>query len=221
LAPENQVTKVLFAHETWQLLPEKAVYWPRQKTLIISDVHLGKAKHFQSQGISIPGDLGRKDIARIAVLLQQYQPQTCLFLGDLFHAKENSDWELLVALIQDYPAVRFVLVKGNHDFLADKSYERAGLHVCDRFEVATVVFLHEPQENKRDLFTIVGHVHPGVLLKGPARARFRLPCFYVEPQQMILPAFGNFTGLYTMQPRGHDRVFGVGGGVVFEVTPTK
>ncbi|MGB1945109.1 MAG: hypothetical protein ACPHM0_05405, partial [Flavobacteriales bacterium] len=39
--------------EMW-LLPQKAIMWPAQSMLIVSDLHLAKAEHFRSKGLPVP-----------------------------------------------------------------------------------------------------------------------------------------------------------------------
>jgi len=42
--------------------------------------------------------------------------------------------------------------------------------------------------------TLAGHLHPMTRLRGPGRDSLRLPCFVVCGRQVVLPAFGEFTG---------------------------
>jgi metallophosphoesterase superfamily enzyme len=74
---------------------------------------------------------------------------------------------------------------------------------------------HEPLENiPEGLFNIAGHIHPGAHLKGSARQSVTLPCFYVKANQCIVPAFGAFTGLASVQPKLGDKIFVVADGMV-------
>ena len=56
----------------------------------------------------------------------------------------------------------------------------------------------------------VWYVHPGVRLQGQGRQRLKVPCFFYRPNQLILPAFGVFTGLHIMQPSTEDQVYALG-----------
>ena len=49
----NGVT-VDVAGEQFVLLPQKAVFWPRERLLAIADIHFGKAATFRSFGIPVP-----------------------------------------------------------------------------------------------------------------------------------------------------------------------
>jgi metallophosphoesterase superfamily enzyme len=43
---------------------------------------------------------------------------------------------------------------------------------------------------------ISGHLHPGIKIQGKGRQRIILPCFVKYTNQLVLPAFGTFTGLH-------------------------
>ena len=59
------------------------------------------------------------------------------------------------------------------------------------------------------MFNFSGHTHPGIVFRGLGRGHLRLPCFFQRKQQMILPAFGEFTGLGIMKPQEGDIIFAV------------
>lgn len=40
--------------QNWTLLPDRALFWKEQQTLILSDLHLGKAQDFQSAASLYP-----------------------------------------------------------------------------------------------------------------------------------------------------------------------
>ena len=44
---------------------------------------------------------------------------------------------------------------------------------------------------------IGGHIHPGVTLIAQNRQKLKFPCYLVSENQIILPAFSQFTGLDT------------------------
>jgi DNA ligase-associated metallophosphoesterase len=46
---------------------------------------------------------------------------------------------------------------------------------------------------------ICGHIHPATTLVDFDGTAMKVPCFVVDPNQMILPAFGRFTGTCTME----------------------
>ena len=188
---------------------------------MVADVHLGKSGHFRRHGLAVPGQVSAKDVNRLSKLVQTEQPKRVLFLGDLFHSSFNREWRLLGELIQTYPSIEWMLVKGNHEYLADDVYGRLGLQVVSgQWSLGPFVFRHEPTwegDNPQTdrCFEWSGHLHPGILLRGLARQNMRIPCFYQRPQGVVLPAFGSFTGLSLQPPEAAESIFGVADGRVF------
>lgn len=195
--------------EQLQLLPEKAVYWPAEKTLLIADSHLGKVRHFRKSGIAIPGKAAYENLQRLESLLLNFKPDQVIFLGDLFHSEMNYEWLEIKIFLQKFSEISFVLIEGNHDLLPEASYRQLEVH---RKPLSYGPFLlsHEPLEISGS-YNLCGHIHPGVRMTGMARQSMRLPCFFFGSHQAILPAFGSFTGLYLLKPGRQDQVFVVAG----------
>ncbi|MEM1325048.1 MAG: ligase-associated DNA damage response endonuclease PdeM [Bacteroidota bacterium] len=213
------MTQFVFREQTFHLHPYKAIFWQEQSALLIADVHLGKVAHFRKSGIAVPRAAGQENWDKLLSLLMEYQPKKVWFLGDLFHSEYNDVWEELTTLIQQFSAVEFTLIKGNHDILSVEQYEAANLKVVDEIKQSRLLLTHHPLEEIPDgYYNLAGHLHPGVVLRGSGRQRMRLPCFYFGAQQAILPAFGSFTGMMTMQPKRGDQVFIVSDEQVVEVS---
>ena len=203
-----KIHSCLVAGEKLELHPLKAVYWPSQDCLIISDLHLGKAKHFVKAGIALPARaLESKNIDRLQRLTEFYRPKKIILLGDLFHSSYNTAWEQFCKYTRDYPNVEFVLVEGNHDLLDRENYEAARLKLRLKYAVGPFIFTHEPIEGKHKLYNLSGHIHPGVRMQGAAKQTARFPCFFFGKIAGLLPAFGAFTGLMTLSPKKKDQVF--------------
>lgn len=191
------------------LLPQRALYWPARKTLLLADLHLGKAGHFRKNGVAVSGLVMQQDLLQLQKLLEQWQPDQVIFLGDLFHSQYNREWEPFAERMQAY-AGEAILVRGNHDILRAEHYATAGLAVVNgHLDLGPFRLIHEvPTEPEPETpYLLAGHVHPGVWLQGGGRQRLRLPCFFFGEKHGLLPAFGQFTGLYCLEPRESDRVF--------------
>ena len=97
--------------EEWMLLSEKCLFWPSQKMLIISDLHLGKSGHFRKSGIPLPLGSDTTDLQRIDKLIQVLSPIKIVFLGDLFHSTYNMEWELFSRWVKERSHLLFVLIE--------------------------------------------------------------------------------------------------------------
>jgi DNA ligase-associated metallophosphoesterase len=186
-------------NNTLELLPQKAIYWNNTETLIVSDVHLGKASHFRKHGMPIPMESGTDDLHHLDKLLHTHTPQRLLILGDLFHSDYNQEWEYFGALRKKYAGVRFTLVRGNHDILKEHHYEKHDIQLeTEPVYENGFVFAHNFVKLKENEFSISGHIHPGFVLHGKGRQSITLPCFYKKKNTLIMPAFGRLTGLAHM-----------------------
>lgn len=205
---------------SWQLLPERAIWWADMKTLIVADLHIGKVSHFRKNGIAIPENAGRKDLERLMQLLREYKPERLLILGDLFHSVENDEWQGLSVLHNLFPFTKLQLVEGNHDILHADLYRKAQIDLIpDSLIEGPFVFSHEPLEILPEgLLNVCGHLHPGIRLHGKALQSARLPCFFYSPKRFILPAFSEFSGLHILSPKKKDLVYGIVGESVVAFT---
>lgn len=208
-----------FGKHTYLLLNEKALYRACDKTLILADLHLGKAQHFRKHGIYLPQQSAERDYERLTDLIQALEPQRMILLGDLFHSSMNHEWIMFCDIVNTYKYIEFVLVLGNHDILREDQYKSISLKIeKDVFEEDEIIFTHHPLEKvPSNKFLIAGHIHPGVVLYGKGKQSVKLPCFYLYKNQLILPAFGSLTGLHVIKPAKGSRVFGVLTNIVMEV----
>ena len=193
------------ANNEFVLHPSGAVYWVEKKTLLLADVHLGKVAHFRKNGIAVPRKAEGVFYQKIEALLQTFSVDRIIFLGDLFHSDQNNEWYLFAAWVEQQTA-ELILVEGNHDVIPAWKFEQLKLTVVDTLSEDNFNFSHFPKEVYNS-FVFCGHVHPGVKLKGGGLQRLSLPCFYHSKHQLILPAFGAFTGLHLLQAKLGDRVY--------------
>ncbi len=202
-----------YQQETFLLLPQKALFWTNTATLIVADVHLGKVGHFRKAGIAIPRALEQEDLALLSDLIAEHRPARIIFLGDFFHSDMNNDWDWIVMWRDLFRDVDMVLVRGNHDIIHDRYYERLGFTLAETLSEGPFLFTHEPPD-PRELdsaagYVISGHIHPGVKLRGKGRQSAVLPCYSFGDRQALLPSFGKFTGRFCIRHQEADRVFGI------------
>lgn len=194
--------------------PGKFILDMLNESIILSDLHLGKAMHFRKNGIALPQDLGHDNLKRLNQILSEHKPKELLILGDLFHSKMNTEWEDFKALRYHFSKTKFILVEGNHDSFALKEYQKANIEVYSEIERNGMLYTHEPRET--ELVNCYGHIHPAIRLKGSALQSLRLPCFYLDADQIILPAFGVFTGMHAMKAKKNAKIFAIAEKKIFE-----
>ncbi len=191
--------------ERIRLLADRAVYMERTKSLIISDIHLGKAATFRRFGIPIPHGTTEEDLARLDRLIESTNATRLLVLGDLLHSVHGKAVKTLQAVERwraHHSSVEMLLIPGNHDRAAGEIPTAWKIkRVCETFLEGPFLFSHDDCESES--FVIHGHLHPKVAIGVVAGARKSFPCFILSPRKLVLPAFGSFTG-------GHPYRLGAG-----------
>ena len=201
------------------LLAHKCVYWPSIKGLVISDLHFGKSSHFRKAGIALTQGVQNHDLQKMDELIAEFEPERLIFLGDLFHSDHNAEWDQFCQWRNSYLSIEFILIRGNHDLLSFDSYQNAKMRVIESFMIGNICLSHEPVETKEG-YNVHGHIHPGIKLVGKAYQSLRIPCFHIGREVMVLPAFGNLTGLYTIEPKLEETIYGIANLSLIKFEPT-
>lgn len=182
---------------------------------MISDVHLGKVSHFRKFGAAVPHGAIQSNFDLMDDALNYFQPETLIFLGDLFHSSLNVEWQLFEKWTSTVIS-EIILVAGNHDIISPLEYEDLGIRVTSEVQLNGFLLTHHPEE-REGLFNFCGHVHPAIRLTGIGRQSVRLRCFFKSEHQMLLPAFGEFTGSHILEPKQGCEVFALLGDTILPV----
>ncbi|WP_142784024.1 ligase-associated DNA damage response endonuclease PdeM [Changchengzhania lutea] len=200
-----QTKSIVINEQTFIMHPTGALFWVERSMLLIADIHFGKIMHFRKHGSAVPREAIDKNFDQLTYVCDCFSPKTVCFLGDLFHSNWNNEWIPFKdwALKTTYNKL---LITGNHDVISPIEYENLEFKIYDELRIHNISLTHHPQTDS-ELFNIAGHIHPGIRLKGLGKQFLNVPCFYKTNSQMILPAFGNFTGKYIMKPNVDDAIF--------------
>ena len=214
---------ITYAGHTVWLLPEHALWWPADRVMFVADLHIGKAATYRALGQPVPSGTTLENLRRLSELIQHFQPAQLVFLGDFLHAAQARTvavFSQLEAWRQNHANLNCTLVRGNHDSRAGDPPAALNISVVNEpYLVGPFAACHHPQAHSTHA-VLAGHVHPAVQLQGPARDRLRLPCFVFEERSAILPAFGEFTGGYTVEPKPSVQLYAVGGEAVWQLPTT-
>jgi DNA ligase-associated metallophosphoesterase len=200
--------------EELHLHAERALFWPRRRTLIVADVHLGKDAVFRRAGLPIPAGNVASDLARLEALVDHFAAERLLVLGDLLHAPihpiGDAAWvDQVSAFRARYASLAFEVVRGNHDRSPERVPSSWNLRWLN--EAAThegpFLFMHDARDDDRG-YALGGHLHPVMRLNSPTDS-LRLPVFWLRAGHGVLPSFGGFTGGHPIGPRlgRRDRVY--------------
>jgi DNA ligase-associated metallophosphoesterase len=181
---------------TFILTNQRAAFWEKEKALILSDLHIGKTAHFRKNGIALANHIMKSDLERLSALIEYFQPEKFIVVGDLLHAGDNSDVDEFCIWKNQYPNIQFYLIEGNHDWISEVLEKKLCFHhKSEWLEIDDITFIHN-FDTTRSGFQITGHIHPGIVLNSAVK-NIRLPCFALSSSQLLLPAFSEFTGLDT------------------------
>ncbi len=211
---------ITLAGEEAILLAERALYLPARQTLLVADLHLGKAATFRAAAIPLPNGTTAQTLHRLSSAIVHTGATRLVILGDLFHAHSGlttGTLEQVASWRSDYAQLEMVLVRGNHDQHAGDPPQAWGVACYDAPLIEPpFAFQHEPLASQHG-YVLAGHLHPAALLNGRGRQSLKLPCFHLTDSVGTLPAFGEFTGGAVVRPRRGDRVFVVADDQVIEV----
>ncbi|MFZ9507891.1 MAG: ligase-associated DNA damage response endonuclease PdeM [Burkholderiaceae bacterium] len=206
-----------------ELLAERAAWLPASETLLVADLHLGKAQSFRRSGVPVPAGTTAAMFGRLDRLIGELAPRELIVLGDLLHGPLSQQGPAIDALAQwraRHIRLAVRMVRGNHDASAGDPPAVCGIEALSAPLLhAGLALCHEPDEPAA-CFRVAGHVHPVVRLRGRID-RIRVACFWLRPDALILPAFGEFTGGWPVMPQAGEQVFAVAGSDVIAVPPPR
>lgn len=208
---------------------------PESRTLLVADLHLGKAATFRKAGLPVPEGAAQRDLARLRGLVEATGARRLLILGDLFHAASGCTAVVLdeFRMFRDGVAsVETVLVLGNHDRRVRLPASLGLDLVVPELVEGQVRFIHdprdaeEPSEQPESLdrgaadrrVTFCGHLHPRLAIRSPSGGRLTERCFVERDGCVVLPAFGSFTGTHAVEASAGMRLFAAGLDAVVDVT---
>lgn len=171
----------------------RAIYWPRRKILLAADLHWGKTQYLRQHGIAISDNVFEADLLRLSNLLQDYEVDSFVVLGDLIHHEQSLTKSIIhkVAEFRNKSPCELVLIKGNHDRYAVFP-ESWGIVEENDLKIEKFIFTHDYQPKYKD-FQFAGHVHPMIKLRAGYDS-LRLPSFMISERSCLLPAFSHLTG---------------------------
>jgi DNA ligase-associated metallophosphoesterase len=190
------MTELIFAGERFVARADRTLFHPSSRTLFLSDLHLGKARVFQTAGIPVTDASEQQDLARLDRALEDTRASHLWILGDLFHqvagiqSQQIQTWSTHLQAHTDTAQV----ILGNHDRAGHTYATQLGLTICpEPSQWHGIQLAHHPDPDRK-MPRIAGHIHPQVQFK-TAADRLVYPCFAIPHQhELLLPAFTGFSG---------------------------
>ena len=179
------------------------MYWPEERLLVVSDLHLEKGSSFAARGTLLPPYDTAATLARLSAAIMRHDPRVVIALGDSFHDRdahlrvEVTDRASIMALQSGRD---WIWVTGNHDPAPPQGL---GGGTADEIALGPIVFRHEPTGASGE---IAGHLHPTARVSGRGRSLSRR-CFVTDGDCTVMPAFGAYTGGLSIRDEAFARIF--------------
>lgn len=159
---------------------------PEAKTLVVSDLHLGKSDRIARRGGTlIPPYENTETLQKLDKDITDHTPARVICLGDSFDdlaGAEALDDSHRATLTRLQAGREWIWIEGNHD---PGPVDMGGTHLAE-VQISSVHFRHIATPAMPEAS---GHYHPKLALTGRTR-----PCFVYDQSRLILPAYGTYTG---------------------------
>lgn len=207
------------AGESVQLYANRALFLPGHSTLVVADLHWGKAATFRAKGVSLPPGVTSSDLERLTSALTETRATRLIVVGDLLHARAGRHERTLNAIASwraAHSELAITLVRGNHDVHAGDPPASLNIECVDGpLLVGAFACQHHPTSHSSH-YVLAGHLHPHVNFRGRGKQGVRLPCFVFCERGAILPAFTSFTGGGAYTPGADDRIYAIVGDEIIQ-----
>lgn len=206
--------KIFISDEELTLLPFKAIYFEKHRTLLVSDIHLNKVSHFKNSPVSLQDGLAETDMVLLDKILNALNVNELFVLGDLFPKNSNYDIRLFAAWRENHNNLEINLVKEEGFISSDEIYSNFEIRVHRKYCLWNkFLFTHKPLEKDVVLsgcdYVFCGFVNPEININGKGKPLQNLPCYFFNEKQCILPAFGEPNRKSLVNPNTKDRVYAI------------
>jgi DNA ligase-associated metallophosphoesterase len=183
-----------------------ALYWPEEQLLVVSDLHLEKGSSHAARGVLLPPYDTASTLELIAGILSRHDVRIVVTLGDNFH-DQGGPARLAAADRARLSALQhgrdWIWIAGNHD--SDPAGGIGG-DFAKALALGPLVFRHEPTPEASP-GEIAGHLHPVARISRRGHTLIRR-CFASDGVQLVMPAFGAYTGGLDIRHAAFARAFG-------------
>lgn len=170
-----------------------ALWFPSDRVLAISDLHLGYEGALQEAGVAIPRRQKAIMLDRLEGLLKRYNPEAVIVDGDFKHEFSRNleeEWKDVQDVLDFlYGRTTPILVRGNHDNYLMQILAKKGIELRRKYVSSGFTFVHGHDDPGVSGPLVLGHEHPAVKLRDGLGSTISLPAFVVQPDLIILPAF--------------------------------
>lgn len=176
------------------------LYIKKNKTLIISDIHLGYENAMEVKGILLPRFQLKDIVKSLDRIFSKAKVEQVIINGDLKHEFGKilkQEWKDILQFF-DYlfsKCKKIIVVKGNHDVILGPIAEKRNIELKKEVVLDDVLIVHGDSEiNLSDGIKtiIIGHEHPAISIREHERVE-KFKCFlrgkYKDRLLIVQPSF--------------------------------
>ncbi|MFH0869107.1 MAG: metallophosphoesterase [archaeon] len=188
-------------------IADLGIYIEKEKTLILSDFHMGYEEALSKQGVFIPRHQFSDTTKRLERMISKLpEIKTTIITGDLKHEfgtisqQEWRDVFGIIELLQKH-CEKLVILRGNHDTVLQSMLNQKKIDVKTEFCFGDFAVLHgdaipsDVNVLKRKTF-IIGHAHPAIKLTDSFTSE-KVKCFlkgrWGSKTLVVLPSYNLVT----------------------------
>jgi len=182
-----------------------ALYWPAEKTLIVSDLHLERGSYLTEDGVVLPPYDTGSAFEKLEEALDRYDPPRVIALGDSFCAGEgarltahDADW--LYDLMEDR---EWFWVSGPDQTPVP---EGLGGTIVPQITLGGIKFRSEPVKAPVS-HEIAGRMHPVAQISEFGHT-VRGRCFVSNGMRLVLPSIGAYSSGANVLDKAFDPLLG-------------
>lgn len=174
----------------------------KEKTLVVSDFHLGYEEMLKEKGILVPRFQLKDVLERLEKILKRVKPEKIVINGDLKHEFGNvlnQEWRDVLRLMDflQENCRKLILVKGNHDIFLEPIARKRGIKLVEDYLVGNIFICHGDKIKSTSAKTIIiGHEHPAIVLKDNEKKE-KYECFlkgkWKNKDLIVTPSFNHLT----------------------------
>lgn len=181
---------------------DKALWFEKQRILVIADLHIGYEQYLTEQGILLPRKQFEVMKKELSFLLNFLQPKKVIINGDLKHEFgeiSKQEWQEALAILDLLLAkAKVVLIKGNHDTILEPIARKKGVRIVDYYCInnGEVCFMHGhkifEKPMKKAKLLVFAHTHPAITLREGIKVE-KYKCWLVgkwkRKRVIVMPSF--------------------------------
>ncbi len=177
-----------------------ALYLRKEKTLVMSDLHIGIEESLSKRGVLIPRFQFNDLMQKLKLILNKVKVERVVFNGDLKHEFGEispQEWRNILKLFDFLQDKEIIIIKGNHDPILKPIAEKRNMELIESYNIKDITILHGDKilANLNKII-IMGHKHPAIGLKKGIRLE-RYNCFlkgkWHNKTLIVMPSFNLLT----------------------------